>query len=327
MHTRLTPPKDDLRAMEALLRRLPQLHTAPQVAQRVLQLTGDPGFDVGEVVSCLESDPALAARVLRVVNSPAFGLARKVQSLRQAVARLGQRSLRLVAMTFNVVDALTRGAAGRLYHDYWRRALTMAAAAARLAEHDRDLDRDAAYSGGLLAEVGTLALAQADGDRYAPLCARVPHGPELLAAERQAFGFTHAALGALLLARWEFPAPLFQATLHHHDDRPEAGPVERAVQAAALLAEVLWAPRSAQLPAVRRLLEEDYGLDMDGFIGLAVGCKQDVDLSAELFNVRLAGTIDCHALLDQARQRHAEAALETALELDSLLAVFEDHSA
>jgi HD-like signal output (HDOD) protein len=309
--------------MDALLGRVEQLHSAPHVAQRLLQLTSDGQFDVREVVQCLETDPGLAAKILRVVNSSHYGRSRRVTSLPQAVAYMGQRALRLVAMTFNLVETLTDGATGQLYYDYWRRALTTAVVASRLAQLKPQLDRDVVYSAGLLADLGVLALVQTRGEMYTSFYRQHPHGPELVAAERREFGFGHPALGASLLRRWGFPLALIEAAAHHHDERPDPVPLDAAVRAGGLMADVLWTPRSPHLATVRLLLLEHFNLGLDGFIGLARDCKNDVLLNAELFNVRLTGKIDCEALLAQARQQHLEVSLEVAMELDSLIAVYD----
>ena len=101
-----------------LIERADRIHTAPQVAQSLLRLTQDIDFDIYEVVACIEKDPALVARMLRIVNSSHYGLRHPVGNLQQAVAYLGQRTLRLIAMTFSIVEVFTRGAAKRLYADY-----------------------------------------------------------------------------------------------------------------------------------------------------------------------------------------------------------------
>jgi HD-like signal output (HDOD) protein len=322
-----TAPRDNLNAINTFLNRVPQLHSAPQVAQRVLQLTADPQFEVQEIVECLENDPALTARIMRVVNSSQFGLIGKVESLRQAVAHLGQRSLRLVTMTFSLVDSLTKGIGARLYYDYWRRALTMAAVSARLSECGAGMDRDIAYSAGLLAELGVLVLAQADAEEYAPLYLRTAHGADLIEAEREQYGFAHPALGARLLQLWDFPAALVHAALHHHAQREQPRPLEAAVCGGNLMVDVFWTPHSTQINPARAWVQTHFGLDMDGFIDLALGSKNDVLLNAELFNIRLGPDIDCQALLDQARQQHADASLDAALALDGLLCLIHQEPA
>jgi HD-like signal output (HDOD) protein len=302
-------------SMDDLIAKAGQLHTVPQVAQQILHLTRDLDFDVSEVVDCLKCDPALALKILRAVNSSQYGFARQIGNLRQAAALLGRRTLRLITLTFSLVDSLTHSAGGRLYYDYWRRALTMAVAAARFSEFDPAIDGDAAYSAGLLADIGILVFARAAGENYTARYLQVPHGPELVDAEQQAFGFNHAALGAGLLDGWQLPAAVAEAVAGHHEVHSHSGPVQGAVHAGNLMAHVLWARTEPQLADARSRLRERFSLGQEEFGRLALACKEDVLLSAELFDIRLTGSdLDCKALLDQGRRQHRVAALETAPE-------------
>ncbi|MCS7016223.1 MAG: HDOD domain-containing protein [Gemmatales bacterium] len=313
---------DDVTALDAVLDRVSRLHSAPQVAQRILELTRDLYFDVGAVLRCLESDPALAARVLRVVNSAHYGLGSRVTSLRQAVALLGQRSLRLVAMTFSLVDALARGASAQLCAEYWKQALSLAVVASYLAKLSRGaVAQDSAYAAGLVADLGILVLTQVFGESYVQLYQQHGHGPALIAAERRELGFGHAALGARLLERWEFPISLVLATLQHHE-LAEASPfLSRLVYLAHLTSEIFWQAQCSQLAELRRHLREHFGLDTDQFIDLVRQCAADIESHARLFEVELPERLDCQALEERARQQQMEAAVATALELDTVLAV------
>jgi hypothetical protein len=91
------------------------------------------------------------------------------------------------------------------------------------------------------------------------------------------------------------------------------------------LADVLWRPNSPRLGAVRLSLQRAFGIDTDGFISLALACKQELAEQAQLFDVSLTESLDCQLLLERAREQQLAAALETALEYDSLMAVFGDH--
>jgi HD-like signal output (HDOD) protein len=300
-------------AMDELIGKVGQLHSAPQVAQQVLHLTRTIDFDVSEVVDCLKNDPALALKILRVINSAQYGFVRKISNLRQAAALLGRRSLRLVTLTFSLVESLTHGAGGRMFYDYWRRALTMAVSAARFSEYSPAIEYDAAYSAGLLADAGILLLTAAEGDRYTALYLKTPHGPALVEAERQAFGFSHAALGARLLEVWQFPIEVVEAVASHHEASSRPAPLWLAVRAGNHLAEILWASSGPRLADARTRLAEMFSLGEGEFQRLALSVREEVLLTAELFDIRLTGSgLDCPALLDQARRQHLDAALEAA---------------
>ncbi|MCS7168829.1 MAG: HDOD domain-containing protein [Gemmatales bacterium] len=318
----VTYTHDDQTAMDAVLQRLTCLHSPPEVAQRILELTRDLYFDVGAVLHCLESDPALAARVLRVVNSAHYGLRNRVTSLRQAVALLGQRSLRLVALTFSLVDALTKGVPAQLCAEYWKQALSMAVVASHLAKFSHGaVVQDSAYTAGLLADLGILILTQAFGDTYVHFYQRHGHSHALVQAERGELRFCHAALGARLLERWEFPVAIVLATLHHHEPAESASLLDCLVHLAHLTSEVFWQTPGSQLPDLRRQLKDRFGLDTDQFIELVRQCALDIDSHASLFEVRLPPGLDCRILEERARQQQMDAAVATALELDTVLAV------
>lgn len=317
-----TLAEDHLRVMDRLIDRVHALHSAPQVVGRLLQLTRDPNFDLGEVVECLESEPTLAARVLRIVNSSFFGQRTKISGVRQAVTLLGQRTLRTVALTFSLVDSFTRGAGGRIYNAYWGRALTMASVASRISMGRREIDQDNAYSAGLLADLGILVFAQFENERYTALSENVAHGPELLEAERSEFGFTHPDLVARLLTRWEFPLPLVLAVQHHHELRDEAPRIEVAVHVGDLMADALYSPQSPHLERARSLLEERFEMDVDGFVELALACKKDIAYWCDVFKIRLPETIDVDGLEQQVRGQFSEESLRD--DSDSYHAVVED---
>jgi HD-like signal output (HDOD) protein len=320
------PPadRDSRQLIEGLIDRVEQLHSSPLVACKILDLLKDPEFDVRQVERQLETDPALAAAILRLVNSSCFGLAQRISSLRQAITLLGARSLRLTVLSFGLVGRLTWGAPGRVCSDYWRRALTMATAASLLSADREGVRPDEAYSAGLLADVGVLALAQLHTGRYVSLYQQHPHGRELVEAEREQFGFDHGTLGSHLLARWSLPKKLTRAVFSHHAERPRPGALDLAVLAGDMLADALWEPDTPRLPEAQRLLLERFDLGLDGFISLALKCKSDIAENADLFHVELVGSINCDALLEKALHLYREEALATALDLDSLTAVI-DH--
>jgi len=318
------PAQSSIEAIDRLLDRMDELHSSPAVAYQVLDLMKDPEFRIQEIAGHLEADPALAASILRLVNSSCLGLTHKIGSLRQAVTYIGTRSLRLAVLSFGLVDQLTRGTPLLVCRDYWRRALTMASAASQLCTDPEQTSPDEAYSAGLLADIGVLVLAQVETERYVAMYDELGHGPELVKSERRDFGFGHATLGAKLLSRWNLPTRLTLAVARHDNSRrPPNTLVGRAVRAGDLLADALWAPKTPRLPEAQAFLADNFGLDTDGFISLALACKADIARNAKLFRVELTGSIDCEEFRRQALKQYKTEAMETAIDWDALTAVRE----
>src|ERR1043166_9029902 len=70
---------------------------APRVVPQLLQILRKPDVDNGEIVRLISHDPSLTANVLRLSNSAFYGSAVAINSLDEAVTRLGsQQVYRLV---------------------------------------------------------------------------------------------------------------------------------------------------------------------------------------------------------------------------------------
>jgi len=307
-----------LQSMDSLIDRVERLHSAPHVVCHALQLLQNDSYEVQELVTCLQADPALASSLLRLVNSSFFGLTHHTGNLQQAVSFLGSRSLRLAVLSFGLLKQLAKDTPAMVYQDFWRRSLTMASVGSRLAGSRRGAATGEAYSAGLLADIGVLLLAQVDTGSYVKLYERAGHSPLLVESERERYGFHHGQIGARLLQRWNLPDSLTQAVAAHHTPPGSGNGLVTTTYIADLMADALWTPQSSRVPEARRLLESEFQLDLDGFISLALESKRVIAENAQLFQVALADQIDCDGLLEQARRQYMDAAMEAALDWDSL---------
>ena len=281
-----------LKVADKLICKIDQLHSSPQISQKILSLTKNPDYNLNEVTTWLESDPAMTVRILRTVNSSRYGLRHEVTNVKQAAAYIGQRSLRLITLTFGLVETLTRGVSSNLYMEYWRRALTMATVSSHYAASEKKTSMEDSYTGGLLSDMGVLVFAQIETNEYVELFESVEHGPELLELEQQQFGCDHATLGARLLERWELPEQLVTAVMHHHKDREQASPLESAIRISDIMADALWTLQPGRIADAKTFMHHELGFDADDFIDFALVCRDDVTENAEMFGIKLDGIID-----------------------------------
>lgn len=312
--------ENTIQKIEALINRPDLLHTPPEVAQSLLKLTEDADISIVEIVDCLGADPAMSSRVLHFVNSPRFGLSTSVTSLHQAVTLLGQRSIRLIAMTFCITNTFASGKARVLYNDFWRRALTTAAAAHKLCRYADDVDPHDAYTTGLLCNVGSLVFAQAEGEWYLSLFQRHT-GSSLPRAEREYFGADHAEIGGHLLSKWSFPKVTCDAVRAHLCPTiPD--PLTQVACGGCLISNALWDADAGSVSRCRTFLREIFAIDVDTFTDLALQCRDEVMLEMAIYGVESAIPLDPEMLLDLAKQRYLETSLETAMDMDSFESVF-----
>jgi putative nucleotidyltransferase with HDIG domain len=99
----------------------------------------------------------------------------------------------------------------------WRHSLACAMIAEDLAMAIF-IDKDVAYTAGLMHDVGRLALAVLRPEIYAGLLRTATgHGDDLIQLERQTFGFDHCQAGQALIAAWNLPHQFAVVTGEHHD--------------------------------------------------------------------------------------------------------------
>lgn len=204
---------------EALVQADPALASFPDVYFRLQEAINDPGASAGHIAGIIGRDPGLAASLLRLANSPLYGLPRPIDSLARGVMVIGARELTQLALGVAVVGRFRDIPDGCLtMRQTWEHAVGCAVLAQVLAVH-LGLPRERLFVAGLLHDLGRLVLLRRFPLHMAKAVALARRqGQAVAEAEREVFGFDHAAVGATLLAHWRLPPDLAEAVGGHHGD-------------------------------------------------------------------------------------------------------------
>ena len=137
-----------------------KLPVLPKAVQKILSMSNNPEFDVGELSDLIHKDPTLAGHVLRVSNSSIYGGAYKINSLNQAVARLGSQAIVKIAVSITMRGEVFRvaGFKEEVTH-IWRHALASGVYAQELSDVCK-ITYPEMYMCGLLHQVGKPVLMQ-----------------------------------------------------------------------------------------------------------------------------------------------------------------------
>lgn len=189
----------------------------PAVAQRIMALAGREDVSIQELGKLVKMDPSFSAELLRFANSALFSARREVTSLAQAITLVGLDRIRTMA-TLVAVNRMVRAAArAAALRKVWVHSL----ATAMIAEESArtcGLDREQAYTAGLLHNLGTLGLMSAYPDEYSRMLeVSDDFGFDLLETERDLFEIDHCAAGAYVAQDWDFPDELAAIIAVHHD--------------------------------------------------------------------------------------------------------------
>ncbi|MBX3356844.1 MAG: HDOD domain-containing protein [Phycisphaeraceae bacterium] len=206
----------------------PRLPSLPAVALRVIELTQDREVAVTDLAEIITRDQALAAKVLRTVNSSFYALSKPCSSINQAIVLLGLTAVKTLALGFTLVGAISKTAADDFdYRAYWRRGLLTGIAAKHIARAAEIGSEEECFLGGLLQDVGMVAMHLGLGRPYREVLAQCAGNHRKLARlELAAFEIQHADVGALIASRWRLPESLVMPIKYH--ERPTAAPREHA---------------------------------------------------------------------------------------------------
>lgn len=280
-----------VRDVTTLATSLARVRPFPAVVESVRKAAADPATGVRDVVRFLEGDVGVATDLLRVANAPTSALSQKCVSVRHAASLLGlQRVVELVASAAALayVEA-SAGTVPELAH----RTLAVAGLARMLAPIT-GASPDAAFTAGLLHDIGILLLAQSEDPFYLGLIDSPGLGDEpSIEDERALMGFDHAALGAAVARAWNLPSPLPQVISLHHD-------WEGALQAGGAVAVMVALIRAAD--ALAPALEELAHPSLD---------QLDVLLEEPAFAHLGLTRIEIHGMWESLRRACAKASLVT----------------
>jgi putative nucleotidyltransferase with HDIG domain len=210
-----------------------------EIVPRLLMLLDRPESDSEKLAEVIRVDTALTADVLRISNSAYFAGAQRIETIRDAILRIGLREIYRVVMKVvasPVFQASQRTPVARL--DLWKHSFAAAVAAHVLARKIGQ-DPEVAFTAALLHDIGKVVLAQAHGVKYIALVEESTlenHGVRKL--EEHAFHTNHATIGGRLLQQWNFPENIAASVSSHHEPLRAARP-HVALTAITYLANIL----------------------------------------------------------------------------------------
>jgi HD-like signal output (HDOD) protein len=210
-------PESGAAGLVSKLESLPSLPTLYVKLTNEINKSNPSMATVGRLVS---EDMAMTAKILQLVNSPFFGLRAQVSNPSNAVQLLGLDIIKALVLSSHVFSKFQTELLSAADVDYfWRRSLAVGSYAKRIAGLEKAKQRveDDCFAAGLLHDVGKLILASAARAKYGEVLALVRNGgTNLLVAESDVLGCSHAEVGAYLLGVWGLPDSVIEAVAFHH---------------------------------------------------------------------------------------------------------------
>lgn len=191
------------------------LPVLPAAQARALTLASRHDVGIPELAGVVESDPALTIAVLRAANTASQAPLQRVLTASDAIVRIGLNATRRVVTATATNSAFGDIARAGIDLDaFWEHTLATALLADASAWPNGP--RTEAFTTGLLHDIGRLALASADPERYRFVVRRVQGGASPDEAERTVFGVDHITVGRDVAAACGLPPQIVDAIAQHH---------------------------------------------------------------------------------------------------------------
>jgi HD-like signal output (HDOD) protein len=214
-------------AIDAFLAEHETLSALPDNATHIIRMAGDKNCNTTQLLKLIELDTALAVRILKTVNSAFYSLPNKITRLDRAVAFMGMKAVKEVALS-SVLAAMCKSASFGKYsaRDLWDHSCGVAILAREFAVQSKVFDPEEAFLAGMLHDVALLLAAQSEVKKSTRLFEAAESGERVFTSiEQEVFGFDHCELGEFMATKWKFPDDIAAAIRWHH--HPDQAPEEQ----------------------------------------------------------------------------------------------------
>lgn len=192
----------------------------PYIATKVLRTISDPDSAISDLTEILSQDQSLTALLIRVSNSALYRSSQTINSLNDAATRLGTKAIRSLVLASSTHSLFPRGNKKLeiLGHSLWQHSKECGLASRRIAEKIGYYDPEEAFVGGVIHDIGKLAILLKFPEEYILIQQR--RSMENLTCanlEKIELGFDHIELGTLLMNKWNMPEGLKACVQYHHN--------------------------------------------------------------------------------------------------------------
>ncbi len=198
--------------------------TLPKVATKILQLLEDENIDLRQLAKLIESDVSLTLKILKVSNSPLFATKTEITSITQAIATLGLNRLTNIVLGISIFSRFllyTHKETQKLIKEFWWHSSCTGIVSKTLASKISSNFKEIEFLGGLLHEIGKLAMIQLEPTKYFEVLDLINNNGMMdIDAEYKVYGINHLEVGAVIADNWKLPKNIkYIISNHNYPDK------------------------------------------------------------------------------------------------------------
>ncbi|MCW7470847.1 HDOD domain-containing protein [Leptospira kanakyensis] len=198
--------------VDEVLQDVNKLPAISSVVSKVLEKLQKPDVNIADLAQEISKDPAITANVIKLSNSAYYRASKPIRTVQEALMTLGIKTVKEI-----VLLTAAKGILSQDLNSYqleaaqlWTSSLLVAELSSKIVQHKKlKIDKDLAFTSGLLCSVGKIVLAQF----FSPVMMQIKtdlkdNQEPFPILEKKYFGYTHMEVSENLLKRWNFPQEL-----------------------------------------------------------------------------------------------------------------------
>ncbi len=304
-----------------------RMQTLPEVAVRLLKIAQQADPDFNELSRIIRSDPVISGRVLKTVNSAIYGFRHRIESIEEAIPKIGLTMLRTIILGFHIAgQEISESGLKPVLQSHWRSSITQAAIAGLIGERIARGKADSFFLAAMLQDIGILAMLAEAPEEYVNHVLDRAKFPEVVSAEKSYFGFSHVDVTNAILDQWGLLDCFGNAIAHHHNrivppDSSKNTQLAAVLQASNMGAEMLFSTRNSalRLPAAvlqwADFLSSRLGINETTATSILEEVPSRVNEQCALFSFDIGSQVCPEQVITEAKELLLEIALNQQLEV------------
>lgn len=215
--------------------------TLPPIATKLLSMLENDNVDIRSISKVIETDASLTLKLLRVANSPLYAVRTEINNVHQAIIHLGLNRLTNIVLGVSIFSRFllsSQKQASELMEKFWWHSSCTGVVAKSLSAKINKFFKEYEFLGGLLHDIGKLAMIQYDANKYNQVVKLVNDERIFdIEAEKMIYGANHIEVGVHIAKLWKLPSEL--VSIIEYQNKPSEAPHHKELCAVVRFADIL----------------------------------------------------------------------------------------
>jgi HD-like signal output (HDOD) protein len=214
------------RILEMVQKRESHLPTLPAIVNNLIQAASDENTTTEDLAKIISHGIGITNKLLKLANSVYYAQKNKVETIKRAIAVIGFDEIIGIALGMEILSSVTEKSGLTLdMKALWIHGIGVATASKQLAKQTNPGIAGKIFVPALLHDMGKAIFSIYFKKEYNEVRQfALENKRPLYFSENSLLKIDHAALSALLMTRWNFPASIILPCRFHH--APESAPVK-----------------------------------------------------------------------------------------------------